>query len=78
MNLKRRGMVQIAFSGLALVTAGLVQAEDKPPMQPPLMQAPVLLPSEVVNLAEDYLVQVKKIPRNSFRVSDVGDRKSVV
>ncbi|MYM26468.1 hypothetical protein GTP46_27955 [Duganella sp. FT135W] len=67
-------MFKIVFWGLIFVAAGLVQAEDKLPMPSPHMQVPMLLPNEVVDLAENYLVQVIKIPRNSFRVSSVGYR----
>jgi hypothetical protein len=68
------GMVKIAFLWLVFVAAGLAQAQSKSPAQSSHMQVPVLLPSEAVKLAENYLVQVKKIPRNKIRVSDVEYR----
>jgi hypothetical protein len=62
-------MFKIGFWGLIFVAAGLVQAEDKSPMPSPHLQVPVLLPSEVVGLAENYLVHVKKSPEIDFALA---------
>ena len=67
-------MVKIALMWLTLLATSLAQGQVKSPAQSSLMQVPVLLPSEAVQLAERYLVQTKKIPRNSMRVSDVHYR----
>lgn len=72
MNSEMETMFKITFFVLIFIAAGLAQAEDKSPMPPSRMQVPVLLPSEAVGLAENYLVHVEKIPRNKFRISHVG------
>jgi hypothetical protein len=55
----------------ALLAARLSQAQGSDTLKSPTLQKPLLAPNEAVELAENYLTQVKHIDKEKFRLSGV-------